>query len=165
MKCDVFISVCVYPFFAGVDGHRCSESSTLLEKYKIGKVIGDGNFAVVKECMDRWEKILAWSLTHTFLLWNLFSPEWREGLLKDSTLGTSGLHAHRQLDCSPPGSSVPGISRQEYQSGFMPFSRGSSWPSNQTRISLIAGILYCLSHQRSPSHNINQILLGFLMSL
>uniref|UniRef100_A0A8C0RZZ6 Serine/threonine-protein kinase DCLK2 n=1 Tax=Canis lupus familiaris TaxID=9615 RepID=A0A8C0RZZ6_CANLF len=37
----------------GVNGNRCSESSTLLEKYKIGKVIGDGNFAVVKECMDR----------------------------------------------------------------------------------------------------------------
>ncbi|KAB0363139.1 hypothetical protein FD754_007295 [Muntiacus muntjak] len=41
------------PFLAGVNGNRCSESSTLLEKYKIGKVIGDGNFAVVKECMDR----------------------------------------------------------------------------------------------------------------
>nr|XP_040149145.1 serine/threonine-protein kinase DCLK2 isoform X7 [Ictidomys tridecemlineatus] len=39
--------------FVGVNGNRCSESSTLLEKYKIGKVIGDGNFAVVKECMDR----------------------------------------------------------------------------------------------------------------
>ncbi|XP_036914322.1 serine/threonine-protein kinase DCLK2 isoform X5 [Sturnira hondurensis] len=37
----------------GVNGNRCSESSTLLEKYKIGKVIGDGNFAVVKECVDR----------------------------------------------------------------------------------------------------------------
>lgn len=40
-------------FFSGVNGNRCSESSTLLEKYKIGKVIGDGNFAVVKECIDR----------------------------------------------------------------------------------------------------------------
>ncbi|XP_066242372.1 serine/threonine-protein kinase DCLK2 isoform X2 [Saccopteryx leptura] len=37
----------------GVNGNRCSESTTLLEKYKIGKVIGDGNFAVVKECVDR----------------------------------------------------------------------------------------------------------------
>ncbi|KAK2494987.1 hypothetical protein MC885_016125 [Smutsia gigantea] len=35
-----------------VNGNRCSESS-ILEKYRIGKVIGDGNFAVVKECMDR----------------------------------------------------------------------------------------------------------------
>ncbi|XP_037063195.1 serine/threonine-protein kinase DCLK2-like [Peromyscus leucopus] len=37
----------------GVNGNRCSESFTLLEKYRIGKVIGDGNFAVVKECVDR----------------------------------------------------------------------------------------------------------------
>ncbi|XP_044537630.1 serine/threonine-protein kinase DCLK2 [Gracilinanus agilis] len=37
----------------GVNGNRCFESSTLLEKYRIGKVIGDGNFAVVKECIDR----------------------------------------------------------------------------------------------------------------
>uniref|UniRef100_UPI0037E708B1 serine/threonine-protein kinase DCLK2 isoform X2 n=1 Tax=Semicossyphus pulcher TaxID=241346 RepID=UPI0037E708B1 len=28
-------------------------ASTILEKYKIGKVIGDGNFAVVKECVER----------------------------------------------------------------------------------------------------------------
>jgi doublecortin-like kinase 1/2 len=38
---------------AGVNGNRCSESFPLLEKYRIGKVIGDGNFAVVKECVDR----------------------------------------------------------------------------------------------------------------
>ncbi|XP_051822309.1 serine/threonine-protein kinase DCLK2 isoform X1 [Antechinus flavipes] len=37
----------------GVNGNRCFESSTLLDKYRIGKVIGDGNFAVVKECMER----------------------------------------------------------------------------------------------------------------
>ncbi|XP_075806478.1 serine/threonine-protein kinase DCLK2 isoform X6 [Microtus pennsylvanicus] len=41
------------PELGGVNGNRCSESFTLLEKYRIGKVIGDGNFAVVKECMDR----------------------------------------------------------------------------------------------------------------
>lgn len=50
---DVFFRLCIYPFFVGVNGNRCSESATLLEKYKIGKVIGDGNFAVVKECVDR----------------------------------------------------------------------------------------------------------------
>ncbi|ELV13660.1 Serine/threonine-protein kinase DCLK2 [Tupaia chinensis] len=38
---------------SGVNGNRCSESSTLLEKYRVGKVIGDGNFAVVKECVER----------------------------------------------------------------------------------------------------------------
>ncbi|XP_014805498.1 PREDICTED: serine/threonine-protein kinase DCLK2 isoform X1 [Calidris pugnax] len=37
----------------GVNGNKCSESSAILEKYKVGKVIGDGNFAVVKECVER----------------------------------------------------------------------------------------------------------------
>ncbi|KFZ59127.1 Serine/threonine-protein kinase DCLK2, partial [Antrostomus carolinensis] len=37
----------------GVNGNTCSGSSTILEKYKVGKVIGDGNFAVVKECIER----------------------------------------------------------------------------------------------------------------
>ncbi|XP_065544548.1 serine/threonine-protein kinase DCLK2 isoform X1 [Lathamus discolor] len=37
----------------GLNGNKCSGSSTILEKYKVGKVIGDGNFAVVKECVER----------------------------------------------------------------------------------------------------------------
>nr|XP_033480245.1 serine/threonine-protein kinase DCLK2 isoform X2 [Epinephelus lanceolatus] len=36
-----------------VNGNRYLPASTILEKYKIGKVIGDGNFAVVKECVER----------------------------------------------------------------------------------------------------------------
>ena len=52
-------------------------------------------------------------------------------------------------DCSPPGSSVHGIP----QAGIlewvaMPFSRGSSWPRDQTRVSCTAGrFFYHLSHQ------------------
>ena len=38
-------------------------------------------------------------------------------------------------DCSPPGSSVPGI--LEWRA--IPFSSGSSWPGNQTWVSYIAG--------------------------
>uniref|UniRef100_U3J7X1 Serine/threonine-protein kinase DCLK2 n=1 Tax=Anas platyrhynchos platyrhynchos TaxID=8840 RepID=U3J7X1_ANAPP len=38
---------------SSVNGNKCSVSSTILEKYKVGKVIGDGNFAVVKECIER----------------------------------------------------------------------------------------------------------------
>ncbi|NWJ02010.1 DCLK2 kinase, partial [Crypturellus undulatus] len=37
----------------GLNGNKCLGSSTILEKYKVGKVIGDGNFAVVKECVER----------------------------------------------------------------------------------------------------------------
>ncbi|NXR72735.1 DCLK2 kinase, partial [Pycnonotus jocosus] len=36
----------------GLNGNKFSGSSTILEKYKVGKVIGDGNFAVVKECVE-----------------------------------------------------------------------------------------------------------------
>ncbi|KAM3864794.1 serine/threonine-protein kinase DCLK2 [Diretmus argenteus] len=36
-----------------VNGNRCLPVSTILDKYKVGKVIGDGNFAVVKECVER----------------------------------------------------------------------------------------------------------------
>ncbi|XP_076585391.1 serine/threonine-protein kinase DCLK2 isoform X2 [Chaetodon auriga] len=36
-----------------VNGNRYPPASTILEKYKVGKVIGDGNFAVVKECVER----------------------------------------------------------------------------------------------------------------
>lgn len=38
----------------GVNGNRCFELLIFFEKYKIGKVIGDGNFVVVKECIDRF---------------------------------------------------------------------------------------------------------------
>ncbi|KAM8808175.1 serine/threonine-protein kinase DCLK2 [Eudromia elegans] len=37
----------------GLNGNKCLGSSIILEKYKVGKVIGDGNFAVVKECIER----------------------------------------------------------------------------------------------------------------
>ncbi|XP_068444631.1 serine/threonine-protein kinase DCLK2 isoform X2 [Clinocottus analis] len=35
-----------------VNGNRFTPASAISEKYKIGKVIGDGNFAVVKECVE-----------------------------------------------------------------------------------------------------------------
>ncbi|XP_078262128.1 serine/threonine-protein kinase DCLK2 isoform X6 [Rhinoraja longicauda] len=37
----------------GLNGNRSFPVSTILDKYKVGKVIGDGNFAVVKECVER----------------------------------------------------------------------------------------------------------------
>ncbi|KAJ8399239.1 hypothetical protein AAFF_G00412770 [Aldrovandia affinis] len=36
-----------------VNGNRCPTDSVILDKYRVGKVIGDGNFAVVKECVER----------------------------------------------------------------------------------------------------------------
>uniref|UniRef100_A0A669C4Z8 non-specific serine/threonine protein kinase n=1 Tax=Oreochromis niloticus TaxID=8128 RepID=A0A669C4Z8_ORENI len=36
-----------------VNGNQHSHASSICEKYRIGKVIGDGNFAVVKDCVER----------------------------------------------------------------------------------------------------------------
>ncbi|XP_060782534.1 serine/threonine-protein kinase DCLK2 isoform X2 [Neoarius graeffei] len=36
-----------------VNGNRNPTTSPIVEKYKVGKIIGDGNFAVVKECVER----------------------------------------------------------------------------------------------------------------
>ncbi|KAL4618143.1 serine/threonine-protein kinase DCLK2-like [Arapaima gigas] len=36
-----------------VNGNSCSAASVISDKYKVGKVIGDGNFAIVKECVER----------------------------------------------------------------------------------------------------------------
>ena len=44
------------------------------------------------------------------------------------------------IDCSPPGSSVHGILQQEYWSGLHDSSKGSSWPRDQTQISLVSWI-------------------------
>ncbi|MEQ2240040.1 Serine/threonine-protein kinase dclk2, partial [Ilyodon furcidens] len=38
---------------AEVNGNQYPAASSILEKYSVGKVIGDGNFAVVKECVER----------------------------------------------------------------------------------------------------------------
>ncbi|MGH0135761.1 UNVERIFIED_CONTAM: hypothetical protein FKN15_055217 [Acipenser sinensis] len=43
--------ICLSP--EAVNGNKCLSTSAILDKYKVGKVIGDGNFAVVKECIER----------------------------------------------------------------------------------------------------------------
>ena len=55
------------------------------------------------------------------------------------------------MDCSPTGSSIHGISQERILEWIaISFSRGSSWPRDQTQVSFIAEILYLLSHQESP---------------
>ena len=54
------------------------------------------------------------------------------------------------MDCSPPGSSVPGDSPgRNTEVGAMPFSKGSPQPRDQTQISGTASGLYHLSHQEA----------------
>uniref|UniRef100_A0A672Z2C9 Serine/threonine-protein kinase DCLK2 n=1 Tax=Sphaeramia orbicularis TaxID=375764 RepID=A0A672Z2C9_9TELE len=47
------VSICDLCLSSAVNGNRYLPASTITEKYKVGKVIGDGNFAVVKECVER----------------------------------------------------------------------------------------------------------------
>ena len=58
------------------------------------------------------------------------------------------------MGCSPPGSSVCGILQTRILEWVaMSFSRGSSWPRDQTQVSLphCRQTLYCLSHPGSPA--------------
>ena len=65
--------------------------------------------------------------------------------------------------CSPPGSSVHGFSRREYQSG-QPFPSPGDLPNQEPNPGLLhcGQILYCLSHQRSPYRTL--LLLPLLLS-
>ena len=56
------------------------------------------------------------------------------------------------MDCSPPGSSVHGISQaRTLEWVVISYSRGPSWPRGQTHISCIAGRFFPLHHLGSPS--------------
>ena len=49
------------------------------------------------------------------------------------------------MDCSPPGSSVHGISQIRILEWLaIPFSRGSSWPRDWTQVSCIAGRFFTI---------------------
>ena len=56
------------------------------------------------------------------------------------------------MDCSSPGSSVHGILRARILEWVaIPFSRGSSWPRDQTWVFCIANIFFTIwAHQESP---------------
>ena len=60
---------------------------------------------------------------------------------------------HEPMDCSLPGPSVLGISQERMLEWVaISFSRGSSWPRDQSCISCLAGqILYCWQATREAS--------------
>ena len=58
------------------------------------------------------------------------------------------------MDCRPPGSSVHGISQVRILEWVaISFSRGSSWPRNQTHISCIAGRFFTTEPPGMPALN------------
>ena len=59
---------------------------------------------------------------------------------KELLVAQSCLTLCNPTDCSPPGSSVHGISRARILEWVaMPSSKGSSWPRDQTRVPCIVG--------------------------
>ena len=55
------------------------------------------------------------------------------------------------MDCSPPGSSVLGILQARILEWVaISFSRGASWPQDQTQVSWIAGRFFTVHHKGSP---------------
>ena len=93
-----------------------------------------------------------------------FSSQWtrKEGSLAVSMEGKKGSEtevAQSSLtlcdprDCSLPGSSGLGFSRQEYWSGLpFPFPGESSQPRDQTQVSHIAGRLFTISATRESPY-------------
>ena len=60
------------------------------------------------------------------------------------------------MDCSPPGSSVPGILQARIlEWAAMPFSRGSFWPRNRTWVSCTAGRLFTIWGYSNTKRNKN----------
>ena len=74
------------------------------------------------------------------------------------------------MDCSPPGSSVCGISQARLPEWVAtPFSRGSSWPRGWTRVSHIVGRFFTIWPTRETaaydSHESSDHLFYFLQIL
>ena len=56
------------------------------------------------------------------------------------------------MNCNPPGSSVHGILQARILKWVaIPFSRGSSWPSDQTQVSCTAGRFFIILKSESES--------------
>ena len=71
------------------------------------------------------------------------------------------------MDCSPPGSSIHGISQARILEWVViSFSRGSSWPKDRAQDSCIAGVFFTVEPPGKPlslaTHDQNQFLIGQL---
>ena len=88
-----------------------------------------------------WDFLPVW-LSHLQLLMTLFALFlFLPSIISPGLLLFSQVwRFHNPIDCSLPGSSVHGISQARILEWIaISFSRGSSWPRNQTWVSCIAG--------------------------
>ena len=121
--------------------------------------------SAVTSCLDLTASAFAPVLVKYFLtlsLPHLFIPALMEvqilPLSTDAVQSLSGVGLFfNPKDCSPPGSSVHGISQVRVLEWLaISFSRGSSQPRIEPRSPALQMILYCLSHQGSPPLSIQE---------
>ena len=73
------------------------------------------------------------------------SPKIKQQLQSESVSRSVVSDFLWHMDCSPPGSSVHGISQAKIlECVVIPFSRGSSWPRAQIQVSCIAGRFFTI---------------------
>ena len=94
---------------------------------------------------------------------HLLSPQ----MVKESeSVSQSCLTLCDPMDWIPPGSSVHGISQARILEWVdIPFSRGSSWPRDQTHISCIAGRFFTVWAAREAQEYWSGILQGEIQGL
>ena len=115
---------------------------------------------------SQYKKIL--SSTHIFLEvingdWNSSSWPSRFEVEVEVLVAQSYPALSNPVDCSPPGSSVCGILQARILEWVaIPSSRWSSRPRDQTQVSRVAGGLYHLSHQGSPTVYNNSLFVKYL---
>ena len=100
-----------------------------------------------------WEKEMA---THSSVLaWRIPGTGEPGGLpsMESHRVGHDWSDLAAAADCSPPGSYVRGILQAKIMEWVaIPFSRSSSWPKDQIRISCIAGLFFIVRTTREAHH-------------
>ena len=80
-----------------------------------------------------------------FFMVQLSHPYRTNGKSMKVKVAQLGLTLCDPMDCSPPGSSIHGIFQDKNLEWVaISFSRGSSWPRDQTHVSLIVGRLFTI---------------------
>ena len=123
------------------DGHCSAGRSSRFHKWKINRRIF--------ECQRHMNKVKR-SVTERTYMWHRDQDQPLH--VKRESVPQWCLTLCDPVDRSPPGSSVHGILQARILEWVaMPFTRGSSWPRNQTRVFCVScigrQILYHLSHQ------------------
>ena len=87
--------------------------------------------------------------------WTKASPPMHSNTLLCGLVAKSCSTLCDSMDCSSPSSSVHGISQARIlQRVAIPFSRGSSQPRNQTRVSCLGGGLFTPEPPGKPRHTL-----------